>query len=112
MSRSLWSDEEEVKLRTLYISARSFEEIDKEFPDRSPNAIRIKASRLGLRRPEVSVSNNETPNMLKLSNGDDSEENFFKCSGCGGWIHYEMDDEDDVNTIVCPQCKSVCRYIV
>lgn len=47
-----WTAEERQKLRDLYRDHRlTIEEICAKFPDRTDNAIRLKASRLGIHRP-------------------------------------------------------------
>jgi DNA-directed RNA polymerase subunit RPC12/RpoP len=111
MSNVPWSEKEEDRLRALYISTESFEDIVREFPRRTTNAIRIKASRLGIKRPSVTSSKIEAPNVLKFLNGNGRDEDyFFKCSGCGNWIHVNLDD-DKIKTIICPDCNSACRYV-
>jgi len=74
LERRLWSDEEMDRLRVLYVSGRGFDEIDTAFPKRSANAIRQKASRLGVKRPVVSNSLCESMSVLRCSdsNGDDA----------------------------------------
>ena len=112
MSRNPWSEKEIIKLREVYASPISFDEINDLFPFRSQNAIRIKASRLGLTRTLDDISNFGAPNMLKFSNGEAGEDYFFKCSGCDNWILVEMDVENEVTDIVCPLCEAVCRYVI
>jgi len=49
-----WTDDEIDRLRTYYPDPRlTFEEIMKMFPERSPDAIRLKASRLGIERKTI-----------------------------------------------------------
>ena len=48
-----WTDEEVERLKELYTSNKTFEEIAERFPLRTDNAIRLKASRLGLKRPII-----------------------------------------------------------
>ena len=97
-------------LRFMYLAGTSFEEIGEAFPERSPNAIRLKASRLGLKRPPISSSILESPNVLRFSDGNGDSGFFFRCSGCGSWTHAQLDD-DEVNTVVCRECSTVCRYV-
>ncbi|UCH57046.1 MAG: hypothetical protein JSV18_06835 [Candidatus Bathyarchaeota archaeon] len=112
LRRSAWTKEETERLKLLYISGRSFEEIKRELPNRSSNAIRLKASRLGLRRPTISTPFLVTQNVLRFSDGDGNSDLLFKCSGCGSWMHVDVeDDEAEVQTIVCRQCQSICRYV-
>lgn len=113
MSRQrLWTEKEIKKLELLYPSGRAFEEIVDAFPKRSANAIRQKASRLGLRRPTISPSLFNSQNVLSCSdeNGE-AEEYLFKCSGCGSWIHVNLYDEDEGQIIVCRQCHTIYRHV-
>jgi hypothetical protein len=110
--RSLWTEEETKRLRLLYVSGTSFDEIEDEFPTRSSNAIRQKASRLGLRRPTLRASMNSSQNVLRISGGNGELEDFlFRCGGCGSWIHANLNGEADDRTIVCRQCQTVLRYV-
>lgn len=113
MSRSRpWSEEEEERLRLLYPSGRAFEEVAKAFPRRSANAIRQKASRLGLRRITFAHTILDTQTVLRCSNGDGGDEEYlFKCVECGNWMHVNLPDDAENKTIVCSQCRSVCKYV-
>ena len=111
MSKSLWSEGEERMLRFMYLAGTSFDEIGQAFPERSPNAIRLKASRLGLKRPYVSSSILESPNVLRFSDGNGDAGFFFRCSGCGSWTHAQIEGEEDVHIVECRECSTVCRYV-
>lgn len=113
MSRSRpWSEEEEERLRLLYPSGRAFEEVAKAFPVRSENAVRLKASRLGLKRLTIAHSILDTQTVLRCSNGDGGNEEFlFKCVECGNWTHVNLSENAENETIVCSQCRSVCKYV-
>jgi DNA-directed RNA polymerase subunit RPC12/RpoP len=107
-----WTEEEVTQLRRLYVSETTFEEIQGNFPRRSKDAIRQKASRLGLKRPILSHSLIDSRPVLKGFNGDGGKEEYlFKCSECGSWIHMNMDDDINERMIVCTQCSSVCKYV-
>lgn len=111
--RNPWTAEETRRLRFLYVSGTSFEDIEKELPARSSNAIRQKASRLGLRRPMMTSSMNSSQNILRISDSNGGLEDFlFKCYSCGSWIHANLNDEEKDRTIVCRKCKTVLRYVV
>jgi hypothetical protein len=113
MSRqSLWTEEETKRLRFLYISGTSFEEIEEEFSTRSSNAIRLKASRLGLKRPIMLASVNSSQNTLRISGNGGMEDLLFKCGGCGSWIHANLNGEADDRTIICSRCQTILRYVV
>ena len=114
MSRArLWTDEEIKKLELLYLSGKAIEEIMNDFQERSANAIRQKASRLGLRRPLISPSFIKSQKVLRCSNGNrETEEFLFRCSDCGNWIHVNLSDEEKEDRfIVCRQCQNSYRYV-
>jgi hypothetical protein len=111
LERRLWTDEEMDRLRVLYVSGRGFDEIDTAFPKRSANAIRQKASRLGVKRPVVSNSLCESMSVLRCSDSNGDDAFLFKCGDCGNWIHVDSPDPHENQTVVCPQCKAVCRYV-
>ncbi len=98
-------------LRYMYLAGTAFDEIGQAFPERSPNAIRLKASRLGLKRPSIASSILESPNVLRFSDGNGDSGLFFKCSGCGSWTHAQIGDDEDVHTVECNECNTVCRYV-
>ena len=98
-------------LRIMYLAGTSLDEIGQAFPGRSPNAIRLKASRLGLKRPSISSSILGSPNVLRFSDENGDSGFFFKCSGCGSWTHAQIGDDEDVHTVECRECNTVCRYI-
>jgi hypothetical protein len=111
MSRNSWSEGEEQTLRFMYLAGTSFDEIGQAFPERSSNAIRLKASRLGLKRPSISSSILDSPNVLKFSNGNGDSGFFFKCNGCGSWTHTQIEGDEEVHTVECHECSTVCKYI-
>jgi len=107
-----WTEREIGKLRYLYPSERSFEEIVEVFPHRTPNAIRLKASRLGLRRPTIPPSVCQSRTILRCSEGDGNSNGYlFRCGECGSWIQVNGDDERDGGVIICSKCGSACYLI-
>jgi hypothetical protein len=108
--RRNWTDEEIEKLRDLYISQSQFDEITKALPQRSSNAIRQKASRLGFKRPEVISKFIDSQMLIKCTENGDDEVHLVKCSECDNWIKVTF-ASIDTNTIRCPHCNSVCKYI-
>ena len=108
--RRNWTNEEIAKLRSLYISQSQFDDIIKALPQRSGNAIRQKASRLGLKRPEVVSKLVDSQMLIKCTENGDSEVHLVKCSECDKWIKVNLDSVD-TNTIRCPHCNAVCKYI-
>jgi DNA-directed RNA polymerase subunit RPC12/RpoP len=112
LERRLWSKEEVGKLKLLYLSVRPFEDIIDTFPMRTANAIRQKASRLGLRRPIVSHSLLESQTVLRCTDGNGGDEEYlFKCGSCGSWIHVNLMDDVENRTIVCSKCNTTSRYV-
>ena len=95
-----WTREEVERLKILYASDKPFEEIVKAFPGRSPNAIRLKASRLGLKRmrPPAEAS----PLIVK---GGETKRLLVKCGVCGHWMEVE---DADRGFILCERCGSPC----
>ena len=95
-----WTREEIERLKALYASDIPFEEIVKAFPGRSPNAIRLKASRLGLRRLHPPAE----ARSLIVQEGD-VERLLVKCGVCGHWMEVE---DADRGFILCERCGSPC----
>jgi DNA-directed RNA polymerase subunit RPC12/RpoP len=103
-----WTEREMDKLRFLYISRRTFDEIIDSFPNRTANAVRIKASRMGIKRPITPSYLIKSQKILRCLN-DGVEEYLFKCNNCNNWIHVELNEED--KKIVCHKCNSNYRYV-
>ncbi|MFQ6052757.1 MAG: SANT/Myb-like DNA-binding domain-containing protein [Candidatus Bathyarchaeia archaeon] len=100
-----WEEEEIRKLKRLYPSERSFDEIVGEFPNRTPHAIRLKASRLGLRRPTVPRSEYLSSSILVCSEGNGEFKGYLiRCNECSRWIQVRNDGEADEGAIVCSNC--------
>lgn len=108
-----WTEEEIGRLRRLYPSERSFDEIVEAFPNRTSNAIRVKASRLDLRRPTLPSSVCQSQTILLCSAGGGEYKGYlFRCSDCGSWIQVNDEEETDGGSIVvCGNCGST-RYLV
>jgi hypothetical protein len=108
---SAWSKEEIKKLNSIYTSDKTFDEILIEFPDRTSNAIRLKASRLGLRRPTISTSMIQSDNILKCNVKEDSYGILLKCHECGSWIQIIDIQDDTANTVSCQECNSFFQIL-
>ena len=106
-----WSDEEVQRLSNLYTSEKLFEEILTEFPDRTSNAIRLKASRLGLRRPTISTSMIQPDRVLKCTIKDGSFGVLFKCNECGSWMQITEIENYISNTVSCHDCGSLFQIL-
>lgn len=106
-----WTNSEISTLKKMYIADTAFEEIREAFPLRTVNAIRQKASRLGLRRPVIKSSLIDSQSSIKCSANGSDEVYLFKCIDCGHWIQVNISSEKDNQTIHCPRCHSVSKFI-
>ncbi len=107
-----WTDDEVDKLRKLYSSVMSFDEIDSEFPSRTSNAIRLKASRLGLRRPTLETQLIRAQKVTVQGIGDDAVKGYLlKCKECGAWIHAEKIMSGICQTIRCDECGALYEVL-
>jgi len=108
-----WTDEEVARLHELYGSNRTFEEIEVEFPMRTSNAIRLKASRLGIKRPLIPENFIQArPLLFKSGNGDGKDGFILKCKQCSSWVQVDMDIEDRASVLSCGQCGSMYQVLI
>jgi len=106
-----WTENEIQRLKRLYPSDVSFEEIVVAFPERTRNALRLKASRLGLRRPLISSSIFSPSTILMCSEVNGNSLGYlFRCGECSNWIQVNGDDEQIESVIVCSNCGTKCYY--
>lgn len=106
-----WTEEEIQRLKRLYPSDTSFEEIVEAFPNRTSNALRLKASRLGLRRPTIPSSGFLPSTILLCSEGDGGSKGYlFRCGECNNWIQVNGDDDEAGSVIVCGDCGAECYF--
>ena len=112
LDRKSWTNNEISMLKQLYIEDTAFDEIRNAFPTRTANAIRQKASRLGLRRPVIKSSLIDSQSTIRGSANGDDEVYLFKCIDCGNWIQVNISNNTENHTILCPQCFSVSKYII
>ncbi len=77
-----WTAEEVETLRSLYPTFGSFRELLDELPGRSPNSVRLMASRLGLHRPSLIPGIEGADSPGAPADGD----TYVKCSRCGEWF--------------------------
>ena len=99
-----WSDKEVERLRKLYISNKTFDEIAEKFPSRTGNAIRLKASRLGIKRPIIDNIVQIKPFVHKLGDVDESTSYLIKCRECGSWIQVVENPQTKKNSKSCEKC--------
>ena len=98
-----WSDEEVRRLRKLYTSNKTFDEIIKKFPLRTGNAIRLKASRLGIKRP---IIDNITQEIIfdKLIFSKEFTDYLKKCKECGSWMQIRNSPMKNKDNFTCEKC--------
>ena len=106
-----WSDAEVNMLRSLYGTNKTFEEIEHEFPARTSNAIRLKASRLGLKRPLLMGSLIQArPLQFKSGNGESGY--LLKCKECRTWIQIDESIERNTSILSCGKCGSMYQVLM
>ena len=106
-----WTENEIERLKWLYPSDRPFEEIVEAFPERTSNAIRIKASRLGLRRPTIPSSFGSSTILLCSEGNEVSKGYLFRCGECSNWIQVNGEDDAKGDVIVCGNCGAKCYFV-
>ncbi|MFC1802626.1 SANT/Myb-like DNA-binding domain-containing protein [Thermoproteota archaeon] len=99
-----WSDEEIERLRELYTSNRTFDEIKEKFPSRTGNAIRLKASRLNIKRPLIGNVVQVKPLLYKLGETAELSGYLMKCKECGSWIQVNAESQHNANVLSCGKC--------
>ena len=105
-----WAAEELEKLTTIYTSDASFEEVMRELSSRSPNAIRLKASRLGLKRPILPQRITQI-NSLILSGDGGLRGYVFRCSECGGLVHVDEEELEEMGLVRCGSCGALSHFV-
>lgn len=106
-----WTDEEVERLRKLYTSNRTFDEISEKFPLRTDNAIRLKASRLGLKRPLIGDVIQVKPLTYKSGRKDGSSGYLMKCKECGSWIQVDEDTPGNTSVVSCGKCGNYYQVL-
>jgi hypothetical protein len=99
-----WSDEEVKRLRELYTSNKTFDEIAERFPSRTGNAIRLKASRLGIKRPLIGNVVQIMPLLYKSRETDELSGYLMKCKECGSWIQVDEETQRNTSVLSCGKC--------
>jgi len=96
----------------LYTSNKAFDEIMLEFPSRTSNAIRLKASRMGLKRPTLPVNLIQAERLRYNSLGGDGPAGYLiKCSECGSWIQADRMGGAACQTICCGECGALYEVL-
>ena len=106
-----WSQEEVNKLSNLYTSNRTFDEIMLEFPHRSSNAIRLKASRLGIKRPLLIPSLIPAEKVMICPTEEEPSGYLFRCHECGSWNRIGNLNQGEINAVYCTDCGSVFKIV-
>jgi len=107
----MWTEDEVGRLRRLYPSEISFEEVVEAFPNRTTNAVRLKASRLGLRRPTIPAPSFRSSTILQCSEGNGGSKGYlFRCGECSSWTQLKGENEAG-GVIVCGSCGAKCYFV-
>ena len=106
-----WTDEEVERLRELYTSNKTFDEIVEKFPLRTENAIRLKASRLGIKRPIIGDVIQVKPLSYKSGRMGNSSGYLLKCKECGSWIQVDQRTQSSASIISCGKCGNLYQVI-
>ena len=106
-----WTDEEVERLRELYTSNKTFDEIADMFPLRTENAIRLKASRLGIKRPYIGDVIQVKPLTFKSLSSRESQEYLLKCNDCGSWMQIDRTSQNSASVISCGTCGNLYQVL-
>ena len=107
-----WTDEEVKRLRELYTSNKTFDEIVEKFPLRTENAIRLKASRLGIKRPLIGDIIQVKPLTFKSGGLGKSPGYLLKCKECGSWIQVDQKSKNAASVLSCGKCGNLYQVLV
>jgi hypothetical protein len=109
MVKGEWTKKEVQRLKELYPSKMTFDEIMEYFPRRTKNSIRLKASRLGIKRPIFKSMIQFNPIKI-ISNGKENSSGYIiKCSGCGSWQKFDDKTRNDSGFRRCTRCSHTFR---
>ncbi|MEM2893502.1 MAG: hypothetical protein QW638_04600 [Candidatus Bathyarchaeia archaeon] len=103
MSRRRWTEEEINRLRAHYSSDVSIDSLSEALPGRTTQAIRQKASRLGLRREVPQPRYLHSPILVCRGEGD-YEGLLIRCSNCGSWMRVDLRKGSSDEKIRCEGC--------
>jgi hypothetical protein len=99
-----WTESEVETLKRLYPTSASISDLLEELPSRSPNSVRLMASRLGLKRPTLLAGItkvSETKTSSSIGGGV-----LVRCSQCGGWIGVSAGKAPG-SVVFCDHCGGV-----
>jgi hypothetical protein len=100
-----WTDNEVDTLRSMYPSSASFHDLLNQLPSRSPNSIRLMASRLGLKRPTLLMGIKKVSEMKTSATAGGGV--LVRCSQCSGWIGVSTERASTSGVVVCDHCGGV-----
>jgi hypothetical protein len=100
-----WTTHERDLLKLLYTSETPFNEITEELQGRTPNSIRLMASRMGLKRPNL-LDKIHPVTTIAYSDGNRVKGYLLRCGECNSWIY--VDDILSNSTVSCDKCGSIC----
>lgn len=84
-------------LKAMYPSSTDFQDLVSMFPGRTPNSIRLMASRLGLHRQSILP---EISSVASVSGGDGDARRLVRCGECGRWFFVEAQS----GVVTCDHC--------
>ncbi len=99
-----WTEQEVDTLRRLYPTIATLTDLQNSIPSRSPNSIRIMASRLGLKKPDLLIGiekAGEVKTSASVGGGV-----LVRCSRCGGWVGM-VSATANSGIIICENCGCV-----
>ncbi len=108
MTGRRWTEEEIRRLRAFYLSDASMERLSEAFPGRTLQAVRQKASRLGLRRMASQPQYPSSPILLCRGEGG-AEGLLLRCSNCGSWIRVSLEKGSRDEKIGCGGCGYILK---
>lgn len=95
-----WTVEEMETLKNLYPTFGTFRELLDRLPGRSPNSVRLMASRLGIHRPSL-LPNIERAEGFGIRPGN---ETYVKCSRCKEWFVVSPKTTKKGGVVACSHC--------
>lgn len=99
-----WTEDEVETLKRLYPTSTNLSDLLDQLPSRSPNSVRLMASRLGLKRPTLLTGISkvrETRTSASLGGGI-----LVRCCQCGGWIGVSAGKAPG-SVVICDHCGGV-----
>ena len=99
-----WTKQEVDTLRRLYPTTATLLDLQNSIPLRSPNSIRIMASRLGLRRPDLLIGIEKVREIR--SSASEGGGVLVRCSRCDAWVGVASLKAKD-GIIICESCGCI-----